>query len=552
MQLILSGSSFLLPKNKSWNSLEKKFKLEFCDYGNWSGALINSKTEDAISVILFLDDLIDHKNKTEDEIKILLELFINLLVNRLSKSKSPILVFFSSCDSDHLFIKAKKITKNDKINQWFMSKLSDLAEKYFYFYFFDIDKIFSVVGFESSLDQRNWYMVRSRFSAKGIKQIANVIERILYRYKFSPSKMLLLDCDNTIWGGVIGEDGIEGIKLGQDGLGKAFVDFQLALKKLASEGTLLALVSKNNESEVWNVFEKHNSMVLKKEDIVSFKLDWNEKFYNIRKIANEINISLDSLVFWDDNPIERDKVKNMLPEVRTIEVPLDVFQWPKYLESIDCFAKFNTTKEDLSKTEQYRNRAEFIKESRAVTDELSYLKSIDLRASRFGLDESNISRAVQLCSKTNQFNLRTIRHNYEDLYLISRKNKDFCFLSKLSDKYGDHGIIGLVCLTEINPEIIFLDTFLLSCRILGRHFETWMLYQSLITAKKNNYKYLAGEFIDSGRNNVAKNFFTEHGFQLIKNLPDNFIFNKINNNFYIIPTSHANFPFLGIYENIRS
>lgn len=552
MQLILSGSSFLLPKNKSWNSLEKKFKLEFCDYGNWSGALINSKTEDAISVILFLDDLIDHKNKTEDEIKILLELFINLLVNRLSKSKSPILVFFSSCDSDHLFIKAKKITKNDKINQWFMSKLSDLAEKYFYFYFFDIDKIFSVVGFESSLDQRNWYMVRSRFSAKGIKQIANVIERILYRYKFSPSKMLLLDCDNTIWGGVIGEDGIEGIKLGQDGLGKAFVDFQLALKKLASEGTLLALVSKNNKSEVWNVFEKHNSMVLKKEDIVSFKLDWNEKFYNIRKIANEINISLDSLVFWDDNPIERDKVKNMLPEVRTIEVPLDVFQWPKYLESIDCFAKFNTTKEDLSKTEQYRNRAEFIKESREVTDELSYLKSIDLRASRFGLDESNISRAVQLCSKTNQFNLRTIRHNYEDLYLISRKNKDFCFLSKLSDKYGDHGIIGLVCLTEINPEIIFLDTFLLSCRILGRHFETWMLYQSLITAKKNNYKYLAGEFIDSGRNNVAKNFFTEHGFQLIKNLPDNFIFNKINNNFYIIPTSHANFPFLGIYENIRS
>jgi FkbH-like protein len=157
-----------------------------------------------------------------------------------------------------------------------------------------------------------------------------------------------------------------------------------------------------------------------------------------------------------------------------------------------------------------------------------------------------------LCSKTNQFNLRTIRHNSEDLYLISRKNKDFVFLTKLLDKYGDHGIVGLVCLVEINPEVIFLDTFLLSCRILGRHFETWMLYQSLIRAKKNNYKYLVGEFIDSGRNVVAKNFFTENGFQLIKNLPDNFIYNKINNNFYIMPTSHANFPFLDIYENIRS
>ena len=552
MQLVLSGSSFLLPKNKSWNSLEKKFKLEFCDYGNWSGALINSKIEDAIAVILFLDDLVDHKNKTEDEIRLLLESFINLLVSRLSKSKSPILVFFSSCDADHLFIKARKITKNDKINQWLMKKLSDLAEKYFYLYFFDIDKIFSEVGFESSLDKRNWYIARSRFSAKGIKQIANVIERILNRYKFSPSKMLLLDCDNTIWGGVIGEDGLKGIELGQDGLGKAFVDFQLALKKLSSEGTLLALVSKNNESEVWNVFEKHNSMVLKKEDIVSFKLDWNEKFYNIKKISNEINIGLDSLVFWDDNPIERDKVKNMLPEVYTIDVPSDVFQWQKYLENLDCFAKFETTKEDLSKIEQYRSRAEFIRESTTVTDEHSYLKSIDLRASAFGLDQANISRAVQLCSKTNQFNLRTIRHNSEDLYLISRKNKDFVFLTKLLDKYGDHGIVGLVCLVEINPEIVFLDTFLLSCRILGRHFETWMLYQSLIRAKKNNYKYLVGEFIDSGRNAVAKNFFTENGFQLIKNLPDNFIYNKINNNFYIIPTSHANFPFLDIYENIRS
>jgi FkbH-like protein len=548
----MSGSSFLLPKNKSWNSLEKKFKLQFCDYGNWSRALINSKTEDAIVVILFLDDLVDHKNKTEDEIRLLLDSFINLLVNRLSKSKSPILVFFSSCDTDHLFIKARKITKNDKINQWLMKKLSDLAEKYFYLYFFDIDKIFSEVGFESSLDKRNWYMARSRFSAKGIKQIANVIERILNRYKFAPSKMLLLDCDNTLWGGVIGEDGLKGIELGQDGLGKAFVDFQLALKKLSSQGTLLALVSKNNESEVWNMFEKHNSMVLKKEDIVSFKLDWNEKFYNIKKISNEINIGLDSLVFWDDNPIERDKVKNMLPEVCTIDVPSDVFQWPKYLEKLDCFAKFNTTKEDLSKTLQYRSRAMFINERTAVTDELSYLKSINLRASVSGLDESNISRAVQLCSKTNQFNLRTIRHNSEDLYSILRKNKDFCFLTKLSDKYGDHGIVGLVCLTEINPEIVFLDTFLLSCRILGRYFETWMLYQSLIRAKQNNYKYLAGEFIDSGRNVVAKNFFIENGFQLIKNLPDNFIYSKINNNFYIIPTSRTNFPFLDIYESIGS
>ncbi len=551
MRLIISGSSFLLPKNKSWNLLEKKFQITFCDYGNWRGAIINSKIDDIIILILFLDDLIDHRNKTEEEIKFLLDSFINLLVNRLSKSKAPILVFFSSSEHNHLFIKAKKITKNHKINQWFMEKLADLAEKFFYFYFFDVGKIFLETGLANALDQRNWYLVRCRFSTIGIKQIAHVIERTLKRYKFPPSKMLLLDCDNTIWGGVIGEDGISGIKLGQDGVGQAFVDFQLVLKKLSNEGTLLALVSKNNESEVWNVFENHKSMILKKKDIVSFKLDWNEKFFNIKKIADEVNIGLDSLSFWDDNPLERDKIRNMLPEVNTIEVPSEVFQWPNYLENLDCFAKFTTTKEDFYKTEQYQIRAEFIRESAKFTDEYSYLKSINLKASAFELNESNISRAVQLCSKTNQFNLRTIRHDSNDLYLISKKNKDFCFLTKLSDKYGDHGIVGLVCLTEINAEMIFLDTFLLSCRILGRHFETWMLYQSLVRAKKNNYKYLIGEFIDSGRNIVAKNFFINNGFDLIKNTPKNNIFKKINNNFYVLPTSYDKFSYLDVYEDIR-
>lgn len=550
MKLIITGSSFLIPKNKIWNSLEKKFTLEFSDYGNWSGTLINSNPEDAIAIILFLDDLIDHRNKTEDEIKLLLNSFLELLKNKLSKAKSPVLVFFSSCDNDHLFIKAKKITKNNKINIWFMEKLASLAEKYIYFYFFDIEKIFSSIGFENSLDDRNWYMVHSRFSFKGLNEIAITTERILNRYKFPPSKMLLLDCDNTIWGGVIGEDGIEGIQLGQDGMGKAFVDFQHAVNKISKEGVLIGLVSKNNEAEVWSVFEKHKAMVLKKEDVVSSKLNWQEKSQNIKQIAEELNIGLDSLVFWDDNPVERDKVKNILPEVHTIDIPADVFRWPQFLENLDYFAKFNITKEDQNKTNQYLSRAKFIKDSSTVIDEKTYLQSINLTPSVLKLDDSNISRAVQLCSKTNQFNLRSIRHNSEDLYSISKKNKDFCFLINLADKYGDHGIVGLVCLTKVDTETLFLDTFLMSCRILGRHLETWMLYQALLKAKKHGYKNLSGEFINTERNVIAKNFFTDHGFQLIEKLPKNFI-QKNNNKFYTLSTSKTKFSFLEIYEKIR-
>jgi FkbH-like protein len=550
MRLILSSTSFLLPKNKFWNLLEKDFQIEFADYGNWSGSLINTDANDALSTILFLDDVLDLKNNSENDIKSFLQSFLDLLLIRLSKSKAPTFVFFLYCKDDHLFIKAKKITSNAKINQWFMGKLEDIAAKFQYFYFLDTEKIFSFAGINNCLDERNWYFARCRLSAKGIEQIANILKRILDRYKSAPSKMLILDCDNTIWGGVIGEDGIKNILLGQDGLGQAYVDFQIYLKKLSKEGVLLALASKNNEFEVWNVFEKHNLMVLKKEDIVSYKLNWNEKFQSIKEISDEINIGLDSMVFWDDNPVERDKVRKILPEVNTLEVPEDVFLWPKYLENLDFFVKLDVTKDDLLKTKQYRARAEFLKEKNAVFDEYSYLKSINLRASIINLNDSNISRASQLCLKTNQFNLRTIRHSSEELIELKKKNSDFVFLTELSDKYGDHGIVGLVCITEINTEIAFLETFLLSCRVIGRHLETWMLSQSLNRAKKHGYKYLVGEFIASERNNIAKNFFLNHGFHLIKDYKKNLVFEKkLNDNFYILQIDKTNFNILNIYEN---
>jgi hypothetical protein len=184
MRLIISGSSFLLPKNKYWGSLDKKFNLEFLNYGDWSGALINSNSEDIISLILFLEDMIDCNDKSENEIKLFLESFLNLLVSRLSKSKSPTLVFFSSGDSDHLFFKAKNLSKNDRINFWLMEKLSILSEKYEILYFFDINKIFLKAGLENCLDQRNWYMVHSRLSATGLKQIVAIVERILNRHKY--------------------------------------------------------------------------------------------------------------------------------------------------------------------------------------------------------------------------------------------------------------------------------------------------------------------------------------------------------------------------------
>ena len=208
------------------------------------------------------------------------------------------------------------------------------------------DKEFAFVGLNSCIDKRNWYFAHSYLSNHGIKIVASSLNKIIHRIYNPASKVLVLDCDNTLWGGVIGEDGINNIKIGQDGEGKIFEDFQKVIKNFITQGVIITILSKNNEHDVWNVFQSHTSMVLRKKDIVSWKIDWNEKYKNIKAIAKELDLGLDSFVFWDDNPIERDQMKRFVPEVVTVDVPDDISSWPDLLKNLDQFSKFNTTKED--------------------------------------------------------------------------------------------------------------------------------------------------------------------------------------------------------------
>jgi FkbH-like protein len=202
-----------------------------------------------------------------------------------------------------------------------------------------------------------------------------------------------------------------------------------------------------------------------------------------------------------------------LPEVFTVDAHIDVFEWPNQLSSLTHFAKFAFTQDDLKKTEQYQSRAKFVRERKEVVDEVSYLKSIQLKPATQPITPASVSRAEQLCAKTNQFNLRTIRHTASDLQLLAQNNADFCFLTSLSDVYGDHGIVGLVCLREVDEQTLFLDTFLQSCRTLGRHLESWMLQHVVNIGQRYGYTTLIGEFIPSKRNKIAADFFEVHGFE---------------------------------------
>ena len=277
----------------------------------------------------------------------------------------------------------------------------------------------------------------------------------------------------TLWGGVLAEDGIENIQIGQDGIGAAFSDFQRAIIKIKNSGVLIILVSKNEKSDIEKVLKTHQSMILKKKDVTAMKVNWNEKSSNIKQLSSDLSLGLNSFVFWDDNPIEREKVRAQLKDVDVIEPTVDVTNWPKQLLEYKGFSKFIISKEDGTKTKQYKIREKFEQDKHSSRDEINYLKSIKIKPRIIKIDKSTINRTVQMCQKTNQFNLRTKKYDLKDILRLNDKN--ISFLVKLKDSYGDHGIVSFVSLKVENDKFIFIDTFLMSCRILGRYLEFWIL-----------------------------------------------------------------------------
>lgn len=515
MNLVISGSSYLLPNNKAWRPLQAKAGLVFADYGAWATTLLQADPLDSVAIVLFLDDLVDVRTHDEAEARGVLDGFLKVLRSRLVTARNPTIVAFASCDTTTVVQSARHASTASRLHAWFLGEAYALAEEHGGLSIVDLDRLFGTIGVGAALDTRNWYVAHCRVSSRGLACLADALARILHRHLFAAAKVLVLDCDNTLWGGVVGEDGLENLLLGQDGVGRAFVDFQAAAKALSREGILLALASKNNESDILEVFDRHRSMVLSRTDFVAWKINWQDKALSLREIASDLDLGLDAIVFWDDNPMERDRVRQTVPEVLTVDVPVDVSEWPRHLVTLDCFARFAITPDDTKRTRQYHSRARFLHDKAGVVDMTGYLKSIRLKPLAHALTPSLLARAAQLCGKTNQFNLRSIRHTSVELASLAEANPDLCFLTSLEDVYGDHGFVGLVCLREVSEDVVFLDTLLMSCRVLGRHLESWMLARALTVARKHGYKSLLGEFIPSNRNQVAARFFEEHGFALL-------------------------------------
>lgn len=326
-------------------------------------------------------------------------------------------------------------------------------------------------------------------------------------------KCVILDLDNTMWGGIIGEDGIENIQLGNLGIGKAFTEFQYWLKKLKNRGIILAICSKNTESVAKAPFEQHPDMILRLEDFAVFMANWENKADNIRQIGRILNIGFDSMVFLDDNPFERDIVKQNIPGIVVPELPDDPGEYLEYLYSLNLFETVSFSAEDRERTRQYQSESERRQFLQRSTNETEFLKSLDMVSRVAPFNRFNSPRVAQLSQRSNQFNLRTVRYSEPEIEGLSSSPGHFTFAFTLADRFGDNGLVCATILRVQTIDSLFIDSWFMSCRILQRGMERFVLNTMAGFARENGFSRLIGEYLPTKKNGLVKDHYHDLGFE---------------------------------------
>lgn len=326
-------------------------------------------------------------------------------------------------------------------------------------------------------------------------------------------KCVILDLDNTTWGGIIGDDGLENIQIGSLGIGKAFTEFQYWIKKLKNRGIIVAVCSKNTESVAKLPFEKHPDMVLNLDDISVFVANWENKADNIRHIQKILNISFDSMVFLDDNPFERNIVRENIPQICVPELPEDPADYLEYLYSLNLFETVSFSSEDTERTKLYQIESQRTTIQQKFTNEEDFLRSLEMLSFVSSFNKFNTPRVAQLSQRSNQFNLRTIRYTDDEIERISRNDDYANFSYTLEDKFGDNGLICVVILKKDIKNALFIETWFMSCRVLKRGMENFVLNSLVDYAKENGFNSIVGEYIQSPKNELVKDHYLKLGFE---------------------------------------
>lgn len=489
-------------------------------YGGWMQEILNTNSglykfnPEIIVCIPYGNDLFASWNNREEGINSIDQIFASF--EQLSNNLPNASVLIGTLDISKKEIKPVSEKRNEIFfeNYWYDSIFEIGSDK---FAPLDIKDIICEYGRDVIYSNKLWYTGSMPFSPKGNTYIANEILCIIKAIEGKRKKCVALDLDNTLWGGVIGEDGIEGIGLSEYKEGARYRDAQLRLKELKNSGVLLSVVSKNNPEDAMDAINNHPNMVLRKDDFVALQINWKTKAENIQDIASDLNIGIDSFVFVDDNPAEREQIKDVLPEVSVVDFPSDVVDLEKTIIEMykQYFCIFKSTKEDLEKTKMYLAEGERKKIKKKAVTLTDYLKLLEIEIDIHSVTDAEFDRVHQLTHKTNQFNLTTIRYSKEELDKI-RNSKDYkIYTVHTKDKYGDNGLVSIVIVKLNDDKSAYIESFLMSCRVMGRDIEKVVLSKIMDSLREKGFDVLYSKYIKTLKNKPVETLYEDLGFEIV-------------------------------------
>ncbi len=521
--ILADSSTQILTQSIRGYGYEKSFNIEITDagYDEVDKQLFNSNStfyngNDEFAILFFSTEKLIKEFYNYNEKENFNEFFIDKLrsyILQINGRKKIVMYNFGEIN-DGVFgnyansLKTSFLYQLRKINL----SLMELAQVENSFYVCDINAIQNFYGCKHLKENKLLINADMVFAIDTFPIIAKHTVDIISTSKGSIKKCIILDLDNTLWGGIIGDDGIDNIQIGELGIGKAFTNFQLWLKQLKQRGLILAVCSKNNYEVAIEPFIKHPDMILQQEDIAIFVANWETKVDNIRYIQSILNIGFDSMVFIDDNPFERQMVKENIKDIVVPDMPEDTSDYVVFLQEMNLFETNSFTKEDTERTNQYREEASRTEFKKTFTNESDYLKSLEMIATVEGLNTFNIPRVAQLSQRSNQFNLRTVRYDEAELLKISNLNDYKSFVIRLKDKFGDHGIIA-VALLEKHENSLFINSWFMSCRVLKRGMEEFILNLIIDEARNLGANIVEGEYISTQKNSIVKDLYSNLEFE---------------------------------------
>lgn len=508
------------------NQIEPKVEL-----GNFDNILQDSavlKNKDLIiifyDVLNIVDQVSDFFEDLEEEkynnLKNKLYTEIDIIFENLSNTASVIFNTFSSAYYNNNIVQVSKIeTFVKELNLYVEQKKTNNVS------IVNIDKLFSQIGLKESIDYRFYHSSKAPYTFAFLKKYVAAIETVFLRNNGKLKKAIIFDCDNTLWKGVIGEDGMEGVDMSPtSNLGKFYNLVQRIAVFLSKRGVIVGICSKNNEQDVLDVLRNHKHMILKEEHIVIKKVNWVDKAINLRAIASELNIGIDSLVFVDDSSFEINLIKEHIPEILTIQVPTKISAYPDLiLKNVYTYFNLVLNSDDSKKNEMYKQNFKRENSKTAFSNIEDYLASLEIEITVVKNDKVHIPRIAQLTQKTNQFNLTTYRYTESQIDQFINTKKTAVYAMFVKDKFGDNGLTG-VCIVkedENDSKNVILDTFLMSCRIIGRNIEYVYLSHIIKDLANKGYQTLKADYIPTKKNAQVEDFFDKVGLNLIENIDGN-------------------------------